>query len=258
MPKTQKQPLNNVVGKLRSGVINSDLLKLLAIVTMIIDHIWQAGLVEARLFNWVGRIAFPIFAFQIAEGYTKTSNIKRYALRLLIFAFASEIPFNIFCADWIFFPDYQNVIFTLFFGLCAVIAIDRAKKETSSKNIVLCIIAVAVIVILAEVLQVDYGAPGVLVVVMFYLFRDFKYARALQLLSMLLIFTLLFPGNTVPIKIFGNICFLPVQIFALISLIPIWLYNGKKGVHSKALQYGFYAVYPLHMLVIYAVKRLCF
>ena len=150
------------------------------------------------------------------------------------------------------------MIFTLLMGLVAIIAIDKAKKEPAVKNICLFGMIAVIIVILAEVLQVDYGAPGVLVVVMFYLFRDFKYARALQLLSMLLIFTLLFPGNTVPVKIFGNICFLPVQIFALISLVPIWLYNGKKGMHSKALQYGFYAVYPLHLLVIYAVKRLCF
>lgn len=258
MVSIQKQPLNNTMEKKRSGVINADVLKVIAIVTMLIDHVWQAGLVEPRLFNWIGRLAFPIFAFQIAEGYTKTSEVKRYALRLLAFAVASEIPFNIFCADWIFYPDYQNVIFTLLLGLCALVAVDKTKKEATSKNVSLCIIAVMVIVILADVLKVDYGASGVLTVIAFYLFRDFKCARILQFLSLLIIFTLLFPGNTFVVKIFGNACFLPVQIFALFSLIPIWLYNGKKGAYSKVLKYGFYAVYPLHLLVIYAVKRLCF
>lgn len=256
--QTQKQPLYTHRKKCCTGVINADVLKAFAIVTMIIDHIWQAGLIEARWFNWIGRLAFPVFAFQIAEGYTKTANVKRYALRLLAFALISEVPFNVFCADWVFFFDYQNVIFTLFMGLLAIIAIDKAKKDISSKNICLSIIAVAVIVILADFLRVDYGAAGILTVVTFYLFRNFKYSRALQLLSMVVIFVFLFPGNTFAIRIFGSIQFLPVQIFALFSLIPIWLYNGKKGLHSKVLQYGFYAVYPLHLIIIYLIKMLCF
>ncbi len=254
----EKQLPDNTCKKCRTGVINADILKVFAITTMIIDHIWQAGLVEARWFNWIGRLAFPVFAFQIAEGYFKTSNVKRYALRLFVFALISEIPFNVFCADWVFFPDYQNVIFTLFMGLCAIIAVDKAKKEPSAKNICLWSCAVTVIVILAELLSVDYGAAGVLTVVTFYLFRNIKYARVFQLLSMILLFVLVFPGNTFAIKVFGNIYFLPVQIFSLFSLIPIWLYNGEKGLHSKALQYGFYIIYPLHLLVLYAVKVLCF
>ena len=241
-----------------SGVINADVLRVVAVGTMIIDHIWQAGLVEARWFNWIGRLAFPIFAFQIAEGYAKTSNVKRYALRLFAFALISEIPFNIFCADWVFYPDYQNVIFTLLMGLMAIIAIDKAKKEPAVKNICLFGMIAVIIVILAELLLVDYGAAGVLTVIAFYLFRDFKYARVMQLLSMIIIFVLVFPGNTFAVKLFGSVLFLPVQIFALLSLIPIWLYNGKKGLHSKALQYGFYVIYPLHLLVIYFVKTLCF
>ncbi|MBO5066675.1 MAG: conjugal transfer protein TraX [Clostridia bacterium] len=256
--ETQKQLPDSTREKRWSGVINADVLKLIAVVTMIIDHIWQAGLVEARWFNWIGRLAFPIFAFQIAEGYVKTSNVKRYALRLLAFALISEIPFNIFCADWVFFPDYQNVIFTLFMGLCAIIAIDKVKKDPSPQNVFLWSLVAIIIVILAELLSVDYGAAGVMTVLTFYLFRDFKYARIFQFLSMILIFVLVFPGNTFVVKLFGNVHFLPVQLFAVFSLIPIWLYNGEKGLRSKALQYGFYIIYPLHLLVIYGVKALCF
>lgn len=255
---TEKQLPDSTCKKSRSGVINADILKAFAIASMIIDHIWQAGLVEARWFNWIGRLAFPVFAFQIAEGYFKTSNVKRYALRLFVFALISEIPFNIFCADRVFFPDYQNVIFTLFMGLCATIAVDKLKKDSTPKNIFLWSFVAIIIVILAELLSVDYGAAGVMTVLTFYLFRDFKYARIFQLLSMILIFVLIFPGNTFVVKIFGNIYFFPVQIFSLFSLIPIWLYNGEKGLRSKALQYGFYIIYPLHLLVIYAIKVLCF
>lgn len=255
---TTEKLLGNTRKKGWPGVINADILRVIAVGTMIIDHIWQAGLVEARWFNWIGRLAFPIFAFQIAEGYLKTSDVKRYALRLFAFALVSEIPVNIFCADWVFYPDYQNVIFTLFMGLMAIIAIDKAKKEPTVKNICLWGTVAVIIVILAELLCVDYGAAGVLTVIAFYLFRDFKYARVLQLLSMIVIFVVLFPGNTFVVKLFGNVLFLPVQMFAILSLIPIWLYNGKKVLRSKAVQYGFYVIYPLHLLVIYFVKELCF
>ena len=256
--RVKAKPLNDIKEKCRSGVISADVLKIVAVVTMIIDHIWQAGLVEPRVFNWVGRLAFPIFAFQVAEGYTKTSNVKKYAARLLLFALVSEIPFNIFCVDSVFFPDYQNVIFTLLFGLCSLIAVDKAKKDKSAKNGFLCVMGVLVIVILADALQMDYGAAGVFTVLAFYIFRDVKHARVLELLSMVLIFTVLFPGNSFTVEIFGRLYLAPVQIFALFSLAPIWLYNGKKGKYSKALQYGFYAVYPLHLLVLYAIKSLCF
>lgn len=254
----EKQLPDNTGKKRRSGVINADVLRIIAVTAMITDHIWHAGLVEARWFNWIGRIAFPIFAYQIAEGFLKTSNVKRYALRLLLFAVVSEIPFDIFCSDLLVYFGYQNVIFTLFMGLMALIAIDKAKKQPSVKSVCIWGLVAAGIVILAEFLYVDYGAAGVLTIVAFYLFRDFKYSRVLQLLSMILIFVVLFPGNTFAVKILGNVYFLPVQIFALFSLIPIWLYNGKKGLHSKALQYGFYIIYPLHLLGIYAVKALCF
>ena len=76
-------------------------------------------------------------------------------------------------------------------------------------------------------------------------------------IAAVIIFVVMFPGNTFAVKVLGNVYFLPVQIFAVLSLIPIWLYNGKKGLRSKALQYGFYVIYPLHLLVIYFVKALC-
>ena len=86
---------------------------------------------------------------------------------------------------------------------------------------------------------------------MFYLFRDFPFAWLLQLVAMILMNLILFEGQQIPVEIFGHTYEIATQGFAVLALIPIWLYGGKKGKSSKIMQYGFYAFYPVHMLIIY-------
>ena len=102
---------------------------------------------------------------------------------------------------------------------------------------------------------VDYGFSGMLMVVMFYILRDFPFAFVTQLVAMILINIVFFEGQVVPVEIFGKMFEIPTQGFAVFSLIPIWLYGGKKGRSSKVLQYGFYAFYPVHMIILYLIKH---
>ena len=100
----------------------------------------------------------------------------------------------------------------------------------------------------------DYGFFGFLTVVMFYLFRGFPLAWVAQLLGMVAINIVFFEGQVIPLELFGNYFEIPIQAFAVFALIPIWLYRGRRGSSSKTLQYGFYAFYPCHMIVLYLIK----
>ena len=100
----------------RTFGISALTLKLLGIAFMLLDHLW-ATVWSVPWFALVGRIAFPIFAFQIAEGFFRTSDRKGYMRRLLVFALISEIPFNLVLADSVFYPLHQNVMFTFLIAL---------------------------------------------------------------------------------------------------------------------------------------------
>lgn len=239
-------------------IINSDVLKIFAMMLMLTDHLWATVVEGNQWMTNIGRMAFPIFAFLIAEGFVHTSNFKKYALRLLAFGVISEIPFNLIYSGSPIFPFHQNVMFTLLLGLLSIRAIDRFKQNKSVKSGIRCLLCVAGCLLLGTVGMVDYGAMGITTVIVFYVFRDFKLAPLGQLISLVLLYIVFFKGQSVVIDLFGYEYFLPLQGFGVLALIPIWLYNGKRASKSKALKYAFYAFYPAHMLIIYAVYRLAF
>ncbi len=234
--------------------LNSNTLRLVAVLLMVSDHIWATAMSFGNWMTYIGRMAFPIFAFQIAEGFVHTKNFKKYALRLLAFAVISEIPFNLFYSSRWFNPYHQNVMFTLLLGLLAIKVIDNLKKDISPKNIGKSLLWLALIAVGGTLGFVDYGFLGVLTVVMFYLCRGYRFTPILQLIGMILINIVFFEGQVFIFDVFGKTVEIPSQGFAVFSLIPIWLYNGKKGKSSKVLQYGFYAFYPVHMLILYLIK----
>lgn len=234
--------------------LNSNTLRLVAVLLMVSDHIWATAMSFGNWMTYIGRMAFPIFAFQIAEGFIHTKNFKKYALRLLAFALISEIPFNLFYSSRWFNPYHQNVMFTLLLGLLAIKVIDNLKKDISPKNIGKSLLWLALIAVGGTLGFVDYGFLGVLTVVMFYLCRGYRFTPILQLIGMILINVVFFEGQVFIFDVFGKTVEIPSQGFAVFSLIPIWLYNGKKGKSSKVLQYGFYAFYPVHMLILYLIK----
>jgi len=238
------------------GGLNGNVLKILAVVFMTLDHT-RVAVVDGNMWmNYIGRLSFPIFAFLISEGFIHTSNFKKYLLRLTAFAVISEIPFNVFCSSKTFFPQYQNVLFTFFLSVLALVLIDFAKKEPTLPKVAGAGLGTVIIVFLAEVLKVDYGGAGVVIVIAFYLFRKFPFAFLAQFITVFVVFILFYPGRPVFFKIQDLIFCIPVQSFALFSFIPIWLYNGKKGGGGKFLQYGTYGFYPVHIAILCVVRYL--
>lgn len=252
--KTRRLPVNSPLVKIPFGGLTSNMLRTIAVLLMLSDHIWATAMSFGDWMTYIGRMAFPIFAFQIAEGFVHTKNFKKYALRLLGFAIVTEIPFNFFYSSRFFNPYHQNVLFTLLLGLLAIKVIDGIKKNRSGKNIALSVLYLLLILLASVIGFVDYGHLGMLTVVMFYLMRDFPFAWLGQLVGMILLNITFFEGLVFPVEILGKTFEIPSQGFAVFALIPIWLYGGRKGKSSKALQYGFYAFYPVHMIVLYLIK----
>ena len=230
-------------------------LHILAMAFMLMDHLWATLLPAQEWLTCVGRIAFPIFAFMAVEGYFHTHNLKKYLLRMLIFAVISEVPFDLMYGGTWFYPVHQNVIWTLMMGLAGIHLMETVRKK---KSTFVYILVSAIVVILGGLLgtlsMVDYYGIGVLTVFIFYFFRGRKWWCLLgQMLALYWVNVELLGGLMYPIRLFGMEFELCQQGLALLALLPIWLYRGRQGYHSKPFQYFCYAFYPIHMLVIVLV-----
>ena len=235
-----------------SGLLSASALRVLAMICMLLDHMWATIVPGNFWMTCVGRLAFPLYAFQLSEGFFHTADRRRYALRLLGLALVSEIPFNLVQFSTPFFPFHQNTVFTLLLGLWAISGLDRARRERTPRRIVLGLLTLAAACILGGIGFVDYGVMGVLTVVLFYLLRDFPLARLAQLAAMVLLNIVFFKGQTIPLLGFD----FPIQGFAVLALVPIWLYSGKKGFGGKGFQWAAYLFYPVHLLVLYLLYTL--
>lgn len=240
--------------------ISGSTLKLIAIITMFIDHfaaiIMERVMVQKAggmanlgyefvannpqlygvymILRMIGRLGFPIFCFLLIEGFTYTRNMKKYAIRLLMFAFVSELPFDLgFCGkpiNW----SYQNVFFTLFVGLMVMIAfrfVEQKQQWNQVLRVIMYILIAAAGMGVAELLKTDYSAMGVLTIIVMYLFRRSKMLQT---------------GLGCAVLTFFSI----TEITAFLILIPVHMYNGKRGWNIK---WFFYAFYPLHILLLYLI-----
>lgn len=230
--------------------LSSAALHIIAMTIMLMDHLWATLLPGQNWLTCVGRIAFPIFAFMTVEGYFHTHDVKRYMLRLLVFALISELPFNLMYSGTLIYPYHQNVLWTLLLGLLGIWLMERAKGKVI-RYVLTAVAVVLVGVCLATLGMVDYFAPGVLTVFAFYFFRGKKWWCILgQIVAMYWINIELLGGQYYPISLFGIDFELCEQGLALLALIPIWLYHGRQGHHSKAFKWTCYAFYPVHMLLL--------
>ena len=236
-------------------------LKIIALICMFCDHFGNAYLGHFSFLNLIGRCAFPIFAFQISEGYIHTSNIKKYFLRISLFALISQIPFSLFMVNVMHSSPFSlNVFFTLLLGLIAIYLYDYVtkifntntsmnsiSKKTKSSfikiiSIILGLLIVGLLAYIAEILHTDYGYWGVIIVFMFYIFKNKK------IISTLAFFALCILKYIEPIMQTNfNIIYILVTLFTFLPIIFIDAYNGKQGPKIKYLLYIFY---PVHLLIL--------
>lgn len=217
-------------------------LKIIAIITMLIDHIGavflENGTVGYMISRCIGRLAFPIFCFLLVEGFFHTKNLKKYMIRLGIFCFISEVPFDLAFEGKAIEFQHQNVFFTLFIGLCTIAVLQKIEEN---KNInlfmsqFLKILSVTAGSVLSLVIKSDYQYMGIILITVFYLFRNQK-----NMLGVFVILVIMLLGGS------------DIEIIAAFSIILILLYNGKKGF---GLKYAFYIFYPAHLLCLYLIKN---
>lgn len=231
--------------------LSGSTLKLIALAVMAVDHFaasilyynillpaaplspdmpqWKIyRLYEAMRF--VGRIAWPVFAFLMVEGFFYTSSRKRYASRLLLFALLSEIPFDLALGDGIWDFSHQNIFFTLLIGFCVLWVMEQMK--TLPGFLFFQTAAAVAGCWIAFVLQTDYDWRGVILIVVLYLFRS----------------------NRLLMTAAGCVCLL-WEAPACLAFLPINLYNGKRGFSMK---YFFYLFYPVHLLFLGILRYLVF
>lgn len=233
--------------------VTSFVLHILAMVFMLCDHLWATVVPgNADWLTCIGRIAFPIFAFLTVEGFSYTKNLNRYMGRMLMFAVISELPFNLMMSGSWFYPLHQNVLWSFLISLGLLWLNEKAKaKGKLWLRIVTGVGTVLLGTLLGLITFVDYYSAGILTVILFYFFRGRKWWQlAGQFLGLAYINLELLGGLAYEISLFGNTIFFPQQAFALLALIPIWLYRGKQGPHGRALQLVYYAFYPVHLLIL--------
>lgn len=216
-------------------------IKLIAIGTMLLDHIGYVFFPENLALRAIGRVSFPLFAWLISNGAHYSRNIDKYLQRLFLFGLISQVPYMLATSLGTTNAPTLNVFFTLFLGLLCI----RVLKVRS--NVFISYMSICLIIVLAEILDMDYGAIGVLSILTFYIFHNnFKLLVFSQIIIFIVFhFSIYMVTNT-------NIETLQMlQPLALLSLIPIHLYNGKPGPKLNTL---FYLVYPAQFLIFYLIK----
>ncbi len=236
--------------------MTSLILKCIAMISMLIDHTSVAYFGQTTLFNVIGRIAFPIFAFQISEGYIHTKNLKKYLLRLFCFAIISQVPFMLF--DSMFTNNFSfNIFGTLFVGLLAILLYDKIsnctfeltkdKKFNLTINKIFGFVPAILLGIISEVCYFDYGFWGVAIIFLFYFFKNDKLGMVIFYITACII------KYGINIIIYGyHYLYILLCIGTILPIIFIYLYNGKQG---KKIKYLLYAFYPVHLLILYFVFK---
>ena len=229
--------------------ISGSTLKLIAIFSMLIDHagatvirtIWQSPVTSSSVSQsqlWseiykasrsIGRIAFPIFCFLIVEGFLHTRNVWRYARRLFLFSLISEIPFDLALKGSWYFPEKQNVYFTLLIGLLVLIGLRFFLESPHRLLHWLWPLVLIAGMYAAFWIDTDYNYKGVFLIAVLYLLRRERFVQCI--------------GCAVSVA---------WEMPAPIAAIPICLYNGTRG---RQMKYFFYWFYPVHLLVLYGISK---
>jgi hypothetical protein len=253
-----EKPVDNVHNYLLwdlAGVFMSSFaLKMLAMATMLADHI---GVVFEPLMphpvyllcRTAGRLAMPLFCFMIAEGLFHTRNAPKYLLRLLLFALVSEVPFDrLFWGEWLEFSR-QNVGFTLLFGFLGILLFDTFAAQGRKTAALASILAAGAA---AFLIRSDYTVYGVYYIFIFYYFRSSHWGRTAALAAGVLLCAADYWMTTHG----TDWQFALVLLATVLAAIPIGLYTNERGRDGRAARMVFYAFYPAHLMILTALALL--
>ena len=260
---------------MRKG-LSQEGLKLIASVTMLIDHVgaalvvlllirtpvfspeYKAISVLYQTLRIIGRIAFPIYCFLLVEGAYRTRNPGKYGLRLLLGTLLSEIPFDLaFSPTWLtcewrfstlllgFNPAFNSVMLTLLLGFFMIESMKRVKGFWK-------VTVILPFYLLAELLYTDYAGMGILLIAVFALSRGMEREKLLCVIGCAVVLC----SGSKDMQLFG--IWISMESFAMLSLIPIFCYDGRKLTRSKAVQWAFYLFYPAHILILAWLRLLIF
>jgi len=275
--------MNKLISKLKKISLTSNGLKIIAIITMIIDHIGyyfenDMNHIIYIILRIVGRISMPLFAYLLVQGFFYTKDLKKYILRIFIFAIITQLAiFGVGMFDEnrlnMSVNTQLNILFSYTLSLITLWIIHEkkmVKKYDSNKNMFAKIFLILAIVGIYVFIPFDYEVYLPLLVVMFYFIEKLKVTLYIQrqnynvsikgmvassisedkikkgyilliLLAMLIIIT----------KSMNNMYW-----YMLFALIPIYLYNGERGKNNKIIKYTFYAVFPIQHFLLYLVSLL--
>lgn len=205
---------------------NTNFIKLIAIITMTIDHIGYVFFPNAIILRIIGRIAFPLFVYSMMIGYFRTKDLTKYIVRLLIIGIISQFPYSLL------FNVYRpNVMFTLIFTLLYYYTLDKKKWWI-----------MPFLVVIPFCLHFEYDTIYLFLVPIFYYCRS----NCLLMSILMILFYLNFISNGV--TVFGFV------IFYSILSIPFIII--KTNFNIKINKYLFYFYYPFHIIVLLIIKNL--
>ena len=231
--------------------MSSFIIKIIAISTMLIDHIGYYVYSDISWMHYIGRIAFPLFAFQLAIGYKNTKSLWKYATRLFILAFISQVPYALFQISLVRSVNGLNVLFTLLLGLAAMYIYDY-KVNSKDKLMpifmwVTKIILISSLCLIAKMLKFDYDIFGILLILSIHVLYENKKTIPFILSYLILVFGLYYERlNNLPVNTVLLLC-----LFTFLPIIFMYLYNGKKGANTR---HWFYIIYPAHLLIFAFIK----
>lgn len=211
--------------------MNSNKLKIIAAISMVIDHIGIIFYPDIELFRILGRLSFPIFAFMISEGCFYTKNRLRYFLNIFILGFISQLVYYLYDKSL-----DMSILITFSLSIIMIYALDYFKKKKNILSGLLFILSIIFVYVLNIYFYIDYGFVGSLAPLFASLFKS-KY---ISILSFFIpIFILFFTMEN-------------YQIYSIFSIILLLLYNGKRGKYN--LKYFFYIFYPLHLIILECIR----
>lgn len=235
----------------RKKGLTSDLLKLIAVIAMVIDHAAWAfvpyGSIAGQAMHVIGRLTAPIMCFMITEGYYKTHDVKKYAQRLGLFAVISHIPYTYFHTGKLEIISSTSAVFPLFMGLLALIIRDSPKYETSVKNMIILLICLVSMI----------GDWGCMAVIWIIIFGSRNFSRKTQIQYFCVSAALMIALDIIYNAVNGCWYYNLFQLGIFLAVPLLMKYNGiRKG--GSGYKWFFYIFYPTHLLLFAVIRYAIF